>query len=321
MDAATTELLRESIGRAVRAPGTEAVEAALHDLGWREALLAEGTAAVALLFAEQGAANATSGAIDDVLAAALGITPGPDVAVVLPAFGRHTPPGRVTDGRVGLAGLGTPRLMKADRAVVVAADGDGHQAALVPAAHLRAVPVGGIDPGLGLLRVEGGIDLSDWSAAAAVDWSAAVAAGQVALAYELAGAGRAMLSLAVQHALTRVQFDRPIASFQAVRHRLADSLLAIEAAEAATNQAAEAEAADPVLAGIAKALAGRGARTAAGHCQQVLAGIGFTTEHGFHHHLRRVLALDGLLGDARTLTRELGETLVRERRLPAAPAL
>src|SRR5262249_1511860 len=157
-------------------------------------------------------------------------------------------------------------------------------------------------------------DLSDWSAAAPVDWSAAVAAGQVALAYELVGAGRAMLRLAVEHALTRVQFDRPIASFQAVRHRLADSLLALEAAHAAPLQAAESAtiqaAADPVLAGIAKALAGRAARAVARHCQQVLAGIGFTTEHAFHHHVRRVLALDSLLGDARTLTRELGETLV-----------
>jgi hypothetical protein len=337
MDAETTELLRQSLARAVRAPGAEAVEAALHELGWREALRTEGTAAVALLFTEQGMANATSGAIDDVLAAALGHDPGPDVAVVLPAFGRHAPPELTSDGRLSIDGLATARLMKAERAILVVADADGrsassraegrcHRAGLVSATQLPGVPVGGIDPALGLIRVEGGLDLSDWSATTPVDWPRAVAAGQVALAYELIGASRAMLGIAVEHSLSRVQFDRPIASFQAVRHHLADSLLAIEAAHAATTMAAQASptvepATFAVLAGIAKALAGRGARTVARHCQQVLAGIGFTTEHGFHHHLRRVLALDGLLGDARTLTRELGQSVVRTRCLPAAPAL
>ena len=48
----------------------------------------------------------------------------------------------------------------------------------------------------------------------------------------LVGAGRAMLSLARQHALDRVQFGRPVASFQAIRHRLAETLVAIEGAEA-----------------------------------------------------------------------------------------
>jgi len=65
-----------------------------------------------------------------------------------------------------------------------------------------------------------------------------------------------------------------------------------------------------------KAVAGRGARTVARHGQQVLAGVGFTTDHAFHRHLRRVLVLDQLLGSARLLTRELGEELLRTRRLP-----
>ena len=63
--------------------------------------------------------------------------------------------------------------------------------------------------------------------------------------------------------------------------------------------------------------AGRGALTAARHCQQVLAGIGFTTEHPLHHHTRRARVLDQLLGDTRTLTRRLGDDLVATRTLPA----
>jgi alkylation response protein AidB-like acyl-CoA dehydrogenase len=120
-----------------------------------------------------------------------------------------------------------------------------------------------------------------------------------------------MLDLAREHALGRVQFGRPISTLQVIRHRLADSLVAIEAAEGILDAAWL----DPVpgMAAMAKALAGRGARTAARHCQQVLAGIGFTTEHPLHRYIRRVLILDELFGSARTLTRELGEELLRTR--------
>ena len=60
---------------------------------------------------------------------------------------------------------------------------------------------------------------------------------------------------------------------------------------------------------LAKAAAGQAALTAARHCQQVLGGIGFTAEHPLHHHVKRSLILDGLLGSARELTREAGKTL------------
>ena len=69
-------------------------------------------------------------------------------------------------------------------------------------------------------------------------------------------------------------------------------------------------------AALAKAIAGRSARTAARHCQQVLAGIGFTLEHPLHRYLRRVRVLDGLFGGTRTLTRQLGEQLLAARGLP-----
>ena len=110
-------------------------------------------------------------------------------------------------------------------------------------------------------------------------------------------------------------FGRPIAAFQAVRHRLAEALVAVEAADAALDAAWEFE--SPMNAALAKAIAGRGARTVARHCQQVLAGIGFTADHPFHRYLRRVLVLDGLLGDSRTLTKELGDEIVKSRELPA----
>jgi alkylation response protein AidB-like acyl-CoA dehydrogenase len=120
-----------------------------------------------------------------------------------------------------------------------------------------------------------------------------------------------MLTLARQHALDRVQFGRPVASFQAVRHRLAETLIAIEGAEATLGAAT-----DDFGSLLAKAAAGQAALTAAKHCQQVLGGIGFTAEHELHQHVKRALLLDGLLGSARELTREAGARLRAEGSAP-----
>lgn len=128
-----------------------------------------------------------------------------------------------------------------------------------------------------------------------------LAAGRRALAWWLVGSSRAMLALARRHALDRTQFGRPIASFQAVRHRLAETLVAIEGAEATL-----AVAHDDLGALLAKASAGQAALTTARHCQQVLGGVGFTAEHDLHRHIRRTLVLDGLLGSTTELTRAVG---------------
>jgi alkylation response protein AidB-like acyl-CoA dehydrogenase len=138
-----------------------------------------------------------------------------------------------------------------------------------------------------------------------------LAAGRRALGWWLVGTSRAMLTLARQHALDRVQFGRPVASFQAVRHRLAETLIAIEGAEATLGAAT-----DDFGSLLAKAAAGQAALTAAKHCQQVLGGIGFTAEHELHQHVKRALLLDGLLGSARELTREAGARLRAEGSAP-----
>jgi alkylation response protein AidB-like acyl-CoA dehydrogenase len=125
-----------------------------------------------------------------------------------------------------------------------------------------------------------------------------------------------MLDLARGHALERMQFGRPIARFQAVRHRLADALVAVEALEAAL--AAAREQPSPETAALAKAVAGRSAHTVARHCQQVLAGIGFTMEHPFHRFLKRCLALEGLFlfGAADAIVVDVGRRLLATRRVP-----
>ncbi|MDX5565861.1 acyl-CoA/acyl-ACP dehydrogenase [Streptomyces sp. ID05-04B] len=165
-------------------------------------------------------------------------------------------------------------------------------------------PAGPLDPGLPLRGAEPG-DLP----------AAAVAAGRRALGWWLLGTGQAMVTLAREHVLNREQFGRPLASFQALRHRLAETYTALEAAEAVLA-ARFTDTADHTGALLAKATAGRAALTAARHCQQALGGIGFTAEHALHRHVKRALVLDGLLGSTRELTREAGRVLLRETRAP-----
>jgi acyl-CoA dehydrogenase-like protein len=134
--------------------------------------------------------------------------------------------------------------------------------------------------------------------------------GRRALGWWLVGSSRAMLALARQHALDRVQFGRHISSFQAIRHRLAETLVAIEGAEATLLTAADvSDDPDGLACLLAKAAAGQAALTTARHCQQVLGGIGFTAEHMLHRHIKRALMLDSLLGSTRELTREAGKVL------------
>jgi hypothetical protein len=155
-----------------------------------------------------------------------------------------------------------------------------------------------LDPELPLREVPAGAPVS-------------TATGRRALGWWLTGTSRAMLGLARAHVLDRVQFGKPIAAFQAVRHRLAEVLVAIEGAEATLRAAT-----DDLGSLLAKAAAGNAALTAARHCQQVLGGIGFTAEHDLHRHIRRALVLDGLLGSARELTREAGALLREQRSAP-----
>jgi alkylation response protein AidB-like acyl-CoA dehydrogenase len=198
--------------------------------------------------------------------------------------------------------------------LVVCARGPERSVATVPLADAEIRAVRGVDPDAGLcaVRVSGATavvgPLDDGA------WESAVALGRRAVAHQIAGASRAMLDLARAHALERVQFGRPIARFQAVRHRLAEALVAVEALEAAL--AAAADEPNPDTAALAKAIAGRTARTVAVHCQQVLAGIGFTTEHPFHRYLKRTMLLEGLFGSTDAIAVELGRRLLARRTVP-----
>jgi alkylation response protein AidB-like acyl-CoA dehydrogenase len=155
--------------------------------------------------------------------------------------------------------------------------------------------------------------------ASAAAWSTALSAGRRSLASELVGVADQMLIDTIDYVLQRHQFGRPIGSFQAVKHRLADVRVAVTAARSAISAAWTDG--DPVTAMAAKCLAGRAHQLAASHCHQVHGGIAFTVEHGFHRFIRRGQLLDGLLGAAHDLVRELGQHLVITGLVPRTPQL
>ena len=121
-----------------------------------------------------------------------------------------------------------------------------------------------------------------------------VAGGRVGRAGRLVRRHRGRLRQVV-----REQFGRPIGQFQAVKHRCADMLCALEQARAATWDAARAERPRPGRAGRPRwpaPLAPDAAFGAAKDCIQVLGGIGFTWEHDAHLYLKRAAAIRLLLG-------------------------
>jgi alkylation response protein AidB-like acyl-CoA dehydrogenase len=281
-----------------------------------DALAEDRPIAVAVLFEAQGEANVTSAALDRVLATTLPVPDPVPPAVVLPPLREIEPPGRLDGTTLVVRGLGTAALARHDAVVVVARSGDDDGAFVVPIAALKAEPVSGIDPALGLVEISGALEAASLPAPLTVDWARALTAGQLALGHELVGSGRAMLELARTHALERIQFGRPISSFQAVRHRLAETLVALDAAAALLSAVWDDP--SPQSAAMAKGLAGRSARTAARHCQQVLAGIGFTVEHPFHRFFFRTVVHDQLLGAGDALTRQLGGDVLATGRFPAS---
>jgi hypothetical protein len=313
MDAAERGLLEEAVGAALAVAGTDADDQ-LADLGWLEMLAAEPRDAIAVVFNALGVTNGAATALDDVVVSALGGQPRPDLAVLLPIFGAWVPPGVIADGDARAVGLATGRVATARELLVVCTAGSEVRAVTVPATAAESRPVVGVDPEAGwrVVRVEHG-ELVD-EALDRAGWESGIAFGRRAVAHQILGASRTMLALARTYALERVQFGRSIASFQAVRHRLADAFVAVEALEATLGAAGDEP--NAVTAALAKATAGRTAQTVATHCQQVLAGIGFTTDHPFHRFLKRTMLLGGLFGSADDIALDLGRQLLAARRVP-----
>ena len=122
----------------------------------------------------------------------------------------------------------------------------------------------------------------------------------VALAAEQVGGAQACLDAAVEYAKVRVQFGRPIGSFQAVKHKCADLLVQVEGARSAayhaTTVAAEGSSELPVSAALAAACCADAFTHAAKENIQIHGGIGYTWEHDAHLYLKRAKSSEQLFG-------------------------
>ncbi len=130
----------------------------------------------------------------------------------------------------------------------------------------------------------------------------------IALAAEQVGGAQKVLDMSVEYAKVRVQFGRPIGSFQAIKHKCADMLLEVESAKSAAYYAMWAASEDndevPVVASLAKAYCSDAYFHAAAENIQIHGGIGFTWEHDAHLYFKRAKTSELLLGDP-TYHREL----------------
>jgi alkylation response protein AidB-like acyl-CoA dehydrogenase len=123
----------------------------------------------------------------------------------------------------------------------------------------------------------------------------------VSLAAEQVGGAQFVLDMAVDYAKVRVQFGRPIGSFQAIKHKCADMLLEVESAKSAAYYgmwcAAEMNDELPSTASLAKAYCSEAYFHAAAENIQIHGGIGFTWEHPAHLYFKRAKSSELLFGD------------------------
>jgi alkylation response protein AidB-like acyl-CoA dehydrogenase len=136
----------------------------------------------------------------------------------------------------------------------------------------------------------------------------------IALCAESVGACDRALEMAIDYASQRVQFDRPIATFQVIKHKLVDMLHQLELARVATHHAAWASAVDDpgreAAAALAKGFVAEAAVMITGENIQVHGGVGFTWDVDCHLLFRRVKANDVLFGRQGWQRRRLADLVV-----------
>jgi hypothetical protein len=305
MDSADRQLLIESL-RSTFTSAEADPAAALDELGWAEAQEADPAEATTLLFTEHGRHAVTSSLLDRVVLAEIGADHA-EAAVVYPPFGAD----HVTDEGIALVDPSTVASVWVQRESGLTQ---------LPSGELSARPVHGFDTARTWWRVHVPAGTPAASPQPPPDaWERAVAAGRRALAAELNGITEVLLQNAVRHTSERVQYGRPLAAYQTVRHRLVEGHAVLEAARSMLDGAWTDG--TPWAAAVAKAVAGTAYRDVAKHAMQLCGAVGLTKEHHQHGFVERGALLEELLGSARYLERELGNRLLGGLRAPAVVEL
>jgi alkylation response protein AidB-like acyl-CoA dehydrogenase len=309
------ELLAETVAALVtKHAGPAAVRAAMEsERGYDESLwrlLCEQVGAAALVIPEElgGAGGELADAATVLRELGRALVPSPLLGTTLaelallaapePAAGTaETLEKLAGGGSIGALVLDADYVVNGDIADVVVAATDGQ---LCRWTRFSAQPVATMDPTRRLARVHP----QDAQATEPIGPDPGIAdAAAILLAAEQIGAAERCLELTVEYAKSRVQFGRPIGSFQALKHRMADLYVAVAAARAVVNDACTDP--TPTNAATARLAATEALCAVAAEGIQMHGGIAITWEHDMHLYFKRAHGSAQLLGSPRELLRQL----------------
>ncbi|RAU98033.1 acyl-CoA dehydrogenase [Mycobacterium colombiense] len=303
------ELLRETVAALVaKHAGPAAVRAAMEsDKGYDESLwqlLCEQVGAAALVIPEElgGAGGELADAATVLQELGRALVPSPLLGTTLAelALLSATEPDATTlealaeGAAIGALVFDADYVVNGDIADVVVAVEDGR---LSRWTRFRAEPVTTMDPTRRLARLT-----AEETEPIGTDPGLADTAA-ILLAAEQIGAAQRCLELTVEYAKDRVQFGRPIGSFQALKHRMADLYVTVSAAKAVVAEACDAP--SPTNAATARLAATEALNVVAAEGIQLHGGIAITWEHDMHLYFKRAHGSAHLLDSPQQLLRRL----------------
>jgi len=309
------ELLAETVAALVtKHANPAAVRAAMEsDRGYDESLwqlLCEQVGAAALVIPEElgGAGGELADAATVLQELGRALVPSPLLGTTLTELALLAAPEpdsealeRLADGSsIGALVLDADYVVNGDVADVVVAAIDGQ---LSRWTRFSGEPVATMDPTRRLARMQ-----PDETVALGHDPGLAHTAA-ILLAAEQIGAAERCLELTVEYAKNRVQFGRPIGSFQALKHRMADLYVAIAAARAVVADACNDP--SPTNAAIARLAASEALCTVAAEGIQLHGGIAITWEHDMHLYFKRAHGSAHLLGTPQELLSRLESEVLK----------
>lgn len=269
------------------------------DAGWLDILRREEDGGLGLGLAEMGAVFRAVGRH---------LFAGPllEHAVALPLVEQA---GARVEGMVAIVDRRSRTVRFADCADTLLVLGNGG-VSVVPTARATVKPRESLDPSVTYADVS--LDGAEPTDRVSLDVERLLGSLRLMIAFELTGIADRALELSIAYAKQREQFGRPIGSFQAVQHLLAEMARRRHVLDALCSSAGAATPEALPLAGrVTKAAAAANARKIVEGSMQVHGGIAFTTEHVLHRYYKHLLGLEQLLGGPRELATDLGQMLLR----------
>ena len=306
------QMLRETVAALVaKHADPAAVRAAMEsERGYDESLwqlLCEQVGAAALVIPEElgGAGGELADAATVLQELGRALVPSPLLGTTLAELALLAAPqpdaeilaGLAEGSSIGALVLDADYVVNGDIADVVVAAADGR---LSRWTRFSARPVATMDPTRRLANVQP----EGTSAITAIGADPGVAdLAAILLAADQIGAAERCLELTVEYTKSRVQFGRPIGSFQALKHRMADLYVAVAAAKAVVSDACDDP--TPTNAATARLAATEALKTVAAEGIQLHGGIAITWEHDMHLYFKRAHGSAQLLGSPQELLRQL----------------